>query len=79
VTDAAILAAQAEGVIIVVKSGQTRNDFAQNARDQLRTANARILGTVINEIKNGAGAYNYYHYYAEEEETSKKGLFGRRG
>jgi len=77
VTDAAILAAQAEGVIMVVKSGQTRNDFAQNARDQLRTANARILGTVINEIKNSAGTYQYYHYYAQEEEPSKKGIFGR--
>lgn len=61
VTDAAILSTQVDGSILVVHSGKTRIDEARHARDQFARANARLIGVVLNRVKNGVGAY--YHYY----------------
>ncbi len=76
VADASILASQAEGVLMVVRSGSTRNDFARKAKEQLLTANASIIGTVINGMKQDTQDYQYYYYYyANENESEKTGFF----
>lgn len=72
VTDASILASQAEGVLMIVRSGSTRNDFARKAKEQLLTANANIIGTVINGMKQETQDYQYYYYYANDEKDSEK-------
>ena len=66
VADASILASQAEGVIMVTKSGATRNDLGRMAKEQLLTANANIIGIVLNEMKADTQDYEYYYYYAQE-------------
>jgi len=76
VADASILASQAEGVLMVVRSGSTRNDFARRAKEQLLTANADIIGTVISGMKQDTQDYQYYYYYAaNENENEKTGFF----
>ncbi len=68
VTDAVLLAREADGVVLVVKGHDTPRELLRRARDQLAQANARLLGTVVNNVDLGWGDlffYNrYYGYYA---------------
>ena len=61
--DAAVLAAQTDGVLMVVNSGQTRRDIAQRAVETLRGVNARLIGVLLNRVSSRAGGYSYYYYY----------------
>jgi len=60
VTDAAILSARVDGVLLVVNAGKTRRDLAIKARDMLQQINANILGVVLNNAKVDKSAYTYY-------------------
>ncbi len=65
VTDATILSAKSEGVLLVIRYGHTRKDAAMSAVSQLRRTGARILGVVLNQIpRTGEEKYGFYHYYA---------------
>lgn len=48
-TDAAVLGALADGVLLVVRSGKTRRDYATRARDLLRRVNVRVVGAVLSD------------------------------
>lgn len=63
VTDAAILATQVDGVVLVAKAGQTRKEGARQSLGQLREIGARVLGTVLNDVDLSRREYGYYHYY----------------
>lgn len=65
VSDASILSAQMDGVLLVVNSGNTRIDHAQEARDQLIKANAHIIGVVLNQVKMAKGQYDSYYYSSD--------------
>jgi tyrosine-protein kinase Etk/Wzc len=69
VTDAAILGALGDGVILVVRAGVTEEGPLGFAVDQLEKVEARMLGAVLNEVGEGeddrygtakAKAYRYY-------------------
>lgn len=76
VADASILASQVEAVIGIVKSGSTRNDLGRMAKEQLLTANATIIGMVLNEMKAESQDYEYYYYYyAQENKVDNKSNF----
>jgi len=66
VTDATVLSALVDGVVLVVESGATpRNAVARSFR-MLQDAGGRILGTVINKIDlrhDGYYGYSYRRYY----------------
>lgn len=62
VADASILATQLDGVILVVNSGKTKINPAREARDQLKKANANLLGVILNQVKTKKRDYHYYHY-----------------
>jgi len=68
VTDAVLLAREADGVVLVVKGHDTPRELLRRARDQLAQANGRLLGAVVNNVDLGWGDlffYNrYYGYYA---------------
>jgi capsular exopolysaccharide synthesis family protein len=65
VTDAAILSAKSEGVLLVVRYGHTRKGEAASAVKQLQRTGARILGIVLNQIpQSGQEKYGIYRYYA---------------
>ncbi|MEW6434121.1 MAG: polysaccharide biosynthesis tyrosine autokinase [Myxococcota bacterium] len=76
VADAVVLATQVDGVVVVLKAGQTHRDMAQRTVKALRDVKANIFGAVLNDVnleKSKYGDYYYgyaYRYYGEGE---KKG------
>jgi Mrp family chromosome partitioning ATPase len=85
VSDAMMLAAKVDGVLVVIRPGHTRKKFVLAMMEQLRRADARILGVVLNRIPHrGAeyyGGFLYYspyytdgHYTSEEEVGVKEGV-----
>lgn len=60
VTDAAILASQVDGVLLVLNAGVTRREHAQRAKAALDKVNARLVGTVLNNVKLDTSLYGYY-------------------
>jgi succinoglycan biosynthesis transport protein ExoP len=63
VTDPAVLGNLADGVVLVVKAGETTRDSAIHARRQLLSAKARLFGVVVNAIDFSNPAYGYDYYY----------------
>jgi capsular exopolysaccharide synthesis family protein len=72
VADAAALAAQLDGVVLVVDSGRTRANALTGAADALRRAQATIWGVVLNKLKAGRGD-GYYYYYPYYEHRPDRG------
>lgn len=60
VTDAAVLATKVDGVLLVVSAGKTRREFARTAVQRLEQINARLVGTVLTNVRMGAGLKGYY-------------------
>ena len=50
VTDAAALAPSMDGVLLVVRPGKTRASALRQTLEQLRQVNARVLGSVLNDV-----------------------------
>ena len=59
VTDAAVLAPQTDGVILIARAAQTRKDALKDTVDQMRSANANIIGVVLNDLDVSRSAYAY--------------------
>ncbi len=75
VTDAAVLSSQLDGVILVIKSGQTDREAAFRAYTLLKNVKTRILGALLNgvHIESMYGSYYYYyHYYYYGKDGDKK-------
>jgi polysaccharide biosynthesis transport protein len=63
-TDAVILSVQADGVLLVVRSGETPKEAFTRTRDLLMSVNSRLLGVVLNAVDASAPDYYYsYRYY----------------
>jgi len=63
VTDAAVVAAGADGVLMMTRFGQTRREQLTHAVEALRGVGASILGAVFTMTPTrGNGAYNYSYY-----------------
>jgi len=72
VTDAAIIAQEVDGVILVLASGEVNKEYAQRAKDQLDKVGAKILGAVLNKADMKTSEYYYYYYYHGSEDSKKK-------
>ena len=75
VTDAAVLSSQLDGVILVIKSGQTDREAAFRAHTLLKNVKTRVLGALLNgvHIESMYGSYYYYyHYYYYGKDGDKK-------
>lgn len=72
VTDAAILAQEVDGVILVLASGEVNKEFAQKAKEQLDKVGAKILGAVLNKVDMKTGEYYYYYNYNATDDSKKK-------
>jgi capsular exopolysaccharide synthesis family protein len=66
VTDASVLAHSAGAVVFVVGSEMTPRQSATAALDQLRQANAKFVGVVLNRVNVHRHAYYYAPYYRKE-------------
>jgi capsular exopolysaccharide synthesis family protein len=77
VTDAQVLAAKVDGVLLVIQPGKTHIGAAQATREQLDRAGARILGAVFNRIPRQRGYYyGGYRYYSPYYSHNDKYLGG---
>jgi non-specific protein-tyrosine kinase len=77
VTDAAVLATQTDGVLVVADAGKTRRAAARQAVENLRQVGANILGAALNRLslRHSGAYYYYYHYYYAEDNKGRR----RRG
>jgi Mrp family chromosome partitioning ATPase len=66
VTDAAIVANLATGVLFVVGAEMTSRRVAQRAVEQLEMSQAKFLGAVLNRVDLEHNAYYYSRYYRPE-------------
>lgn len=66
VTDAAVLSSKVDAALLVVSAGKTKRDHAKKAKALLDKVNARLIGTVLNNVK---GEASLYQYYAGEEKN----------
>ncbi len=68
VSDAMVMATSLNGVILIVRAGVSARGAIQRARDQLKRANAKVLGVILNDVKATRGGYfremykTYYEY-----------------
>jgi polysaccharide biosynthesis transport protein len=63
-TDAVILSVQTDGVLLVVRSGETPKEAFARTRDLLTSVKCHILGVVLNAVDSSAPDYYYsYRYY----------------
>jgi len=71
VTDAALIAAQTDGAVLVVREGQTTKDQLAHAIDRLQAVGARTLGITLNMVASrggrGKNAYGYGYGYAPDK------------
>jgi len=65
VADARVLSRKVEGVVLVIRAGKTSQKRIKQARNQLESAGAKILGMVLNGTDKAADSYYYYdeRYY----------------
>jgi polysaccharide biosynthesis transport protein len=79
-TDAVILSVLVDGVLLVVRSGETPKEAFMRTRDLLSGVKCRMLGVLLNAVDSSAPdyyySYRYYPYsyggYSHEEKASKK-------
>ena len=63
-TDAVIISALTDGVLLVVRSGETPKEAFKRTRDLLAAVKCRLLGVVLNAVDANAPDYYYsYRYY----------------
>ena len=69
-TDASVLGARANAVLLVVRAGATERDAAEQAMQQLSAVGARVVGAVLNDPDSSTrryGGYYRYQYYSYSE------------
>jgi capsular exopolysaccharide synthesis family protein len=81
-TDAVIISALTDGVLLVVRSGETPKEAFTRSRDLLSAVKSRLLGVVLNAVDSSAPdyyySYRYYPYaygYGYGEDVAKSGPF----
>ena len=81
VTDAALLAAQADGAIVVVRHGRTSREQLRHALDRVEAVDAKIAGVVMNQTpaKKGTSGYGYGYGYAPDDRRREKELTRVKG
>src|SRR6202044_2403065 len=79
-TDAVIVSSLTDGVLLVVRSGETPKEAFTRTRDLLAAVKSRMLGVVLNAVDSSAPdyyySYRYYPYaygygYGEDVESAK--------
>ena len=63
VTDAVVLATKSDGVLFVVRAGQTDRGSVAHAVEQLEYTQAKLLGFVLDDVSGTGGSYGYKYKY----------------
>ncbi|WP_181309512.1 polysaccharide biosynthesis tyrosine autokinase [Nocardioides campestrisoli] len=83
VTDAALIASQADGALLVARYGKTTKDQLTHAVERLDAVGARTVGVVLNMVphRRGMSGYGYgygYGYAPDVEAVPLKGRAARK-
>ena len=77
VTDSAIVAGQADGVLLVYQAGKVGRLVLKRAKAHLESTRAKVWGVVLNDVQTEVAGYNYTHYYThyygEETPSAREG------
>ena len=85
VTDAALLAAQADGALLVVRHGKTTRDQLRHAIERIDAVDAKTIGVVVNlaparKTSRGYGyGYSYGYSYKGQDPTISDDGSAKRG
>ncbi|OPX11463.1 polysaccharide biosynthesis tyrosine autokinase [Mycobacterium sp. AT1] len=79
VTDAAILATSADGVLMMARYGQTKREQLAHAVRNLEGVGVSPLGTVFTMTPHRGNDYYSYSYYSEDTPKQAAGTSGKRG
>lgn len=60
VTDAAVLGAKVDGVLLVIQAGKTKRDHAERAKETLEKAKVRIVGVTLTNAPKDSAMSGYY-------------------
>ena len=63
VSDARILAARVEAVILVAHGAATPREAVNHAKQHLHQVNGNLIGVVLNNVDFSAVGYDYYYRY----------------
>jgi capsular exopolysaccharide synthesis family protein len=75
VTDSAILAVHTDGVVLVMRSGETEQRASERSVEQLRRLGVRVFGAVLNEVAASSPDESYYlQYYYSYHPTGATGF-----
>ena len=74
VIDAAIIAKECDGAIIVVEAGKIKYRQAQNVRDQIANSGCDVLGVILNKVES-----KHQKYYSRYSRYGKYGKYGKYG
>jgi Mrp family chromosome partitioning ATPase len=66
VADSRILATLVEGVVLVVKGGETPRELVRRAQACASEVGARLIGAVLNNVDMHREEYSYYRSYSYE-------------
>ncbi|MBO0721659.1 MAG: polysaccharide biosynthesis tyrosine autokinase, partial [Blastocatellia bacterium] len=77
VTDPIILSTLVDGVILVVKSGQSKSELVSRVSLYLNSVGAKVLGITLNNLNIRKDGYDYYRHYRDyssyiDQETRKR-------
>lgn len=66
-SDALVIAPETDGVLLMIKAGHVNRAAIEKAVEQLRMAEANLIGVVLNQVNAKKDAYYKYHhkYYAK--------------
>jgi capsular exopolysaccharide synthesis family protein len=77
VTDAIVLAANADGVVLTVHGGHTPRELVQRSAERLRLSNIPVLGAILNNLDLHQYGYtyrkSYYDYYESNADSESRG------
>jgi succinoglycan biosynthesis transport protein ExoP len=79
VTDAAVLAVHTDGVVLVLRYGETEQRVAERSVEQLRRLGVRVFGAVLNEVSAASPDERYYlqYYYNYQSGGGRRSRWSR--
>lgn len=76
VTDAIVLAASADGVVLTIHGGVTPRELVQRSAERLRHSNIPVLGALLNNLDLQQYGYtyrkSYYDYYESDDRDDRQ-------
>lgn len=77
--DAPLIASRVEGVVYAVESHRIRSGLVLTALARLTSANARVIGAVLNKFEAGKSHYGYEYGYSYGQNEKGGGKAAARG